>query len=110
VFEHEGLVYFADWKSDLLEAWDPGSLETHVRDHYRLQKQLYSLAMVKQLRLSDESTYSKRFGGMLFCFLRGMRPGLEGSAGVHFERPSWDEVRGWEARLRRGEPLDGGGA
>lgn len=110
VFEHEGLVYFADWKSDLLEAWDPGSLETHVRDHYRLQKQLYSLALVKQLGLSDERTYSKRFGGMLFCFLRGMRPGLEGSAGVHFERPSWDEVRGWEARLRRGEPLDGGGA
>jgi exodeoxyribonuclease V beta subunit len=110
VFEHEGLVYFADWKSDLLEAWDPGSLESHVRDHYRLQKQLYSLALVKQLGLSDEGAYGKRFGGMLFCFLRGMRPGLEDSAGVHFERPTWEDVRGWEARLRRGEPLDGGGA
>jgi exodeoxyribonuclease V beta subunit len=108
VFEHEGLVYFADWKSDRLEAWDPDALSRHVDDHYRLQAQLYSLALVKMLGLSDERSYQERFGGMVFCFLRGMRPSLDSAAGIRFARPGWDEVRQWEARLRRGEPLDGG--
>jgi len=110
VFEHDGLVYFADWKSDLLEAWDPEALGAHVRERYHLQAQLYSLALVKLLGLAGAAEYERRFGGMLFCFLRGMKPSLDGAAGLHFQRPRWDEVCAWEARLRRGEPLDGGTA
>jgi exodeoxyribonuclease V beta subunit len=107
VFEHEGRVYLADWKSDLLDAWDPRALARHVADHYGVQAALYSLALVKMLEVRDRAAYDERFGGMLFCFLRGMRPSLDGSAGLHFDKPSWDEVCAWDERLRRGEPLAG---
>jgi exodeoxyribonuclease V beta subunit len=106
VFEHDGRVYFADWKSDTLDGWAPESLRAHVGEQYRLQAQLYSLALVKLLAIRDARDYERRFGGMLFCFLRGMRPGLQGADGICFDKPSWDEVCGWERQLRS----DGGGA
>jgi exodeoxyribonuclease V beta subunit len=105
VFEHEGRVYFADWKSDLLPGWDPGALAAHVAEHYRLQAQLYSLALVKLLDVRTGAEYEARFGGMLFCFLRGMRGGLEPAPGLHFDKPTWSDIGTWQDRLERGEPL-----
>ncbi|HEY7957056.1 MAG TPA: UvrD-helicase domain-containing protein [Polyangia bacterium] len=104
VCEHQGRAYLADWKSDLLADWEPARLAAHVEEHYRLQARLYALALVKLLGISDEADYQRRFGGLLFCFLRGMRPGSPG--GVHFERPRFADLQQWEERLRRGAPLD----
>ncbi len=107
VFEHAGKVYFGDWKSDLLTGWAPAELAEHVEEHYQLQAQLYSLALVKMLRIHDAAAYEARFGGMVFCFLRGMMPGDE-RAGVQFHKPGWADVCEWEQRLVRGQPLDQG--
>ena len=101
LFEHEGLVYFADWKSDLLPAWDRAFITQHVDENYRLQAQLYSLALVKLLEVQSAEAYDARFGGLVYCFLRGMRSDGDGTEGVYFERPSWAQIGEWEAALRK---------
>jgi exodeoxyribonuclease V beta subunit len=93
VFEHEGLCYFADWKSDLLPGYDLQTIAIHVEQNYRVQAQLYALALVKMLRVSTEEEYEARFGGLLYWFLRAAE------AGVRFERPAWREIVAWEAQL-----------
>jgi exodeoxyribonuclease V beta subunit len=101
VFEHEGLVYFADWKSDVLPAWDAAFVAGHVRASYELQERLYALALVKMLGIRSAGEYRDRFGGIFYGFVRAMR--LEGDGrGVHFERPDWDRILSWEEELRRG--------
>lgn len=104
VFEHGGLAYFADWKSDRLPRWDTGTIHGHVRRNYELQARLYTLAMVKLLRIHDPAAYEERFGGLLYLFVRGMRAGGSGTEGVYFTRPSWEEVLRWENELRAEDP------
>jgi len=97
VFEHEGLAYFADWKSDLLGDYAPAALGAHVQAHYAIQEKLYALAMVRQLGIDGESAYEARFGGSLYLFLRGM----DGASaeGVHLARPAWKQIVAWEQEL-----------
>jgi exodeoxyribonuclease V beta subunit len=101
LFEHAGRGYFADWKSDTLADYGPLAVARHVEDHYRLQAQIYSLALVRMLQVGSPAEYEARFGGLLFCFLRGMRIDGDGRQGVHFERPSWDEIGRWQEELAR---------
>jgi exodeoxyribonuclease V beta subunit len=96
VFEHEGRTYFVDWKSDRLPAWDAESIGRHVALHYELQAQLYALGVLRLLAIGGAGDHAERFGGLLYCFLRGIGPG---GAGIHFARPTWDELRGWERQL-----------
>jgi len=107
VFEEDGLAYLGDWKSDHLRDFAPASLEAHVHEHYGTQIRLYSLALARLLGLRDESDHRRRFGGIVYCFLRAMKPDASG-AGVHFTRPSWSDLVGWERELVRrdyGSPL-----
>ena len=97
VFEHGGRTYFVDWKSDRLAAWDGEAIRGHVAEHYALQAQLYALGVLRLLELRGAEDHERRFGGLLYCFLRGIG---SGGAGVYFARPSWDELRGWEDELR----------
>ena len=102
VFALEGKTYFLDWKSDRLPDWGDATepLEAHVELNYALQARLYTLGIVRLLGVHDEAAYEARFGGLLYCFLRAMRaPGR----GVVFQRPSWADVRAWEAELRSSE-------
>ncbi len=124
VFEHEGRTYFVDWKSDRLAAWDADSIRRHVAAHYELQAQLYSLGVLRLLTLGGAGDHAERFGGLLYCFLRGMEGPMAagarerdgraqrehgpGGAGVYFARPSWDELRRWERELH--ERTDWGAA
>jgi exodeoxyribonuclease V beta subunit len=102
LFADEGLTYFADWKSDLLPDYGP-PLRHHVAEHYEVQERLYVLALVKLLGIGDRAAYEARFGGLLYCFVRGMRQGGDGTEGLVYRRPEWDEVRAFEAwLLRRG--------
>jgi exodeoxyribonuclease V beta subunit len=103
IFEVDGLVYLADWKSDVLVDWDAVALSRHVEEHYRLQARLYALALVKMLGVHEAAGYERRMGGLLYCFLRGMRPDGEGTEGVYFERPSWAQILAWEEDLVRSE-------
>jgi exodeoxyribonuclease V beta subunit len=101
VVEHEGLVYFADWKADVLDSYEPKALARHVGEQYVIQEKLYVLALVKALRIRNAADYEARFGGLIYVFLRGLRrPGPAGM-GLHFARPSWAEVLGYEDELIR---------
>jgi exodeoxyribonuclease V beta subunit len=93
IFEHEGRTWFGDWKSDLLPDYAPAAVAAHVAANYELQRRLYALALVKMLGIVDAADYERRFGGTVYVFLRGLPDGLE------LGRPSWDEIRRWEAEL-----------
>jgi exodeoxyribonuclease V beta subunit len=105
VFEHRGLAYFVDWKSDSLASYTTEALGPHVSENYREQVALYALALVKLIGVKTESEYLARFGGMIYCFLRG----LDGvRCGLWSARPSWAEVTSWGEDLRASRPLGGG--
>jgi len=104
LFEHDGLAYFGDWKSDVLPAYDARTVAERTEAAYGLQARLYSIALVKMLGIRSEADFEARFGGFLYVYLRGLRRGGEG---IHFERPTWDEVLSWEAELLARSDLEG---
>jgi exodeoxyribonuclease V beta subunit len=89
LFEHQGRVYFGDWKTDRLPSWDQAVVEAHVAKNYALQEQLYALALVRMLGIASEAEYEARFGGTLYLFVRGL-PGA-----VRSRRPSFAELTAW---------------
>lgn len=102
VFEHKGKIYLLDWKSDSLFSFDEGSLNVHIEANYSLQAQVYLLAVVRLLGIKSEEEYESLFGGVLYLFIRGIRPG--GAAdrytqGVWFSRPRWSRVISGEQEL-----------
>jgi exodeoxyribonuclease V beta subunit len=96
-FEHEGLTYFVDWKTDSLPSFADSALATHVARHYRDQVTLYALATVKLLGVGSAPEHVKRFGGILYVFLRGLQAG---GTGIWSSRPDWPELQDWERALR----------
>ncbi len=103
-FEHQGLTYFVDWKSDSLVSYEPDALGRHVAARYADQVKLYALAVVRLLRVRTRADHVARFGGLLYCFLRGF--GAHGH-GVWSSCPSWDEVLAWDDELRARRPWGG---
>jgi len=101
VVEHDGLVYFADWKSDVLPSYGQESIQEHVASHYDLQVKLYVLALMKALGVHTESEYRDRFGGLVYVFLRGLRASGDDNQGVYFRRPSWSEILSYEVEIKR---------
>jgi exodeoxyribonuclease V beta subunit len=100
IFEHEG-SRTPDQQARLTPRWDPDSLAAHVARNYRLQAKLYGLALVKMLGVHDKAACEKRFGGFLYCFLRGMRAPGNGVEGIYARRPGWAEIESWEEELLR---------
>jgi exodeoxyribonuclease V beta subunit len=103
VFRHAGKVYFADWKSDRLAAYDADTVRRHVEVNYALQAKIYTVGVVRLLGIRDEAGYEARFGGLLYIFLRGIVPDGGGTRGICFHRPNWDEVVGYERELMNPE-------
>jgi exodeoxyribonuclease V beta subunit len=99
VFRHEGLTYFADWKSDLLNSYEPDALDRVVRERYEIQKIIYSIGVTRLLQITSEREYDERFGGLLYVFIRGVE--RAGARGIYFHRPTWDELQGYTAGLTR---------
>jgi exodeoxyribonuclease V beta subunit len=98
LFEHEGRIYLCDWKGDWLPAWDGDCVRVHCENNYEIQARLYTLAVLRLAGLNDCDSFQRRFGGVLYCFLRGMRPGEE-QAGIYFRRPDWQTVLDWQAEM-----------
>ncbi|MBC8258238.1 MAG: UvrD-helicase domain-containing protein [SAR324 cluster bacterium] len=96
VFEHQGLIYLLDWKSNLLTDYQQPTLEREVLRHYQLQLQIYTLATSYWFKLDCEEKYQQKFGGVLYIFLRGMPQ----KTGMFFKRPSWLELKDYENSLR----------
>jgi exodeoxyribonuclease V beta subunit len=97
-FEHRGRTYFVDWKTDSLASYARPALPAHVEAHYADQVHLYALATVKLLGIATKAEHDARFGGLLYCFLRGFD---ERGAGLWSARPSWEDVGAWDEALAR---------
>ena len=93
IFEHEGRTYFGDWKTDRLPSWTRETIAAHVDANYRLQEQLYALALCRMLDIGDEATYEARFGGTLYLFVRGL------PEAILSRRPTFAEIESWGEQL-----------
>lgn len=93
VFEHDGRFYIVDYKSN----WLGGRTEDYGRarmaavmaaEHYRLQYLLYTVALMRYLRLRLPAGNDRDcFGGVFYLFLRGMTPASPAGTGIWFDRP-----------------------
>ena len=93
LFEHDGRLHLADWKSDQLPDFTAGALAERVATHYALQVRLYTRALTRMFGLGERRAYEARFGGMIFVFLRGLSPGGPPNEGMTVVRPTWDELQ-----------------
>ncbi|MDX2089618.1 MAG: UvrD-helicase domain-containing protein [Kofleriaceae bacterium] len=103
VFENQGRVWILDWKTDRLPSYAPERIGPHVSAHYDIQARLYTLGLVRALRLAREQGYEARFGGIVYCFVRGIAEPDEpsqGTLGIWTDRPSFQTVQAWEHTLR----------
>jgi exodeoxyribonuclease V beta subunit len=70
-----------------------------VAESYEAQLKIYVLALTKLLGVRSEAEYEERFGGFLYCFLRGVdRTGH----GLWSVRPHWAEILTWEEDIGQG--------
>jgi exodeoxyribonuclease V beta subunit len=90
-FEHEGRFYVVDYKTshlgDTLGDYSFLRMQAEMAEsHYFLQYHLYTLAVHRLLaRFQPGYDYERGFGGVLYLFLKGMRPGS--AHGIFFEKP-----------------------
>jgi exodeoxyribonuclease V beta subunit len=88
VFEHDGRFYVLDWKSNHLgDGPDQyGQTQLHAAmtvNGYHLQYLLYTVAVHRYLQQRMASyEYDRHFGGVLYLFVRGVRPGWRDAAGA----------------------------
>jgi exodeoxyribonuclease V beta subunit len=98
VFRHAGRWYVLDWKSNYLGdtpadyAGDKlsGAMQAHG---YHLQALIYAVALNRYLsRRVPDYEFERDFGGILYLFVRAVRPGWAdrtgAPAGVWFHRPA----------------------
>jgi exodeoxyribonuclease V beta subunit len=102
VFGFQGRAYLVDWKSDILADYSGRAVARHVYRSYQLQAQLYSLALAKMLEIENDTQYKRRFGGLLYCFMRGMGGPLDAEGrqpAVYYARPTFDALVAFERDL-----------
>ena len=113
VFEHGGRYYVLDWKSNHLgyarEDYAAERLAAAMQEHgYHLQHLLYSVALHRYLgrRLAGYDC-ERHFGGVLYLFVRGVRPAWRDARGeplgTWFHRPPASTLASLDALLA-GEP------
>lgn len=88
VFEWQDRIYFGDWKSNSVEDYASAEIRADVDDKYRLQVQLYTLALCRLYGI-DSRDYDKRFGSALYVYLRGFDGSGQGLAEL---RPDADAL------------------
>ena len=84
IFEHEGLYYVADYKSNSLADYAPENLVPTMADsHYYLQYLLYSVALHRYLKKRVAGyNWDTHIGGVYYLFIRGMFPDEKGKSGI----------------------------
>jgi len=103
VFEHRGLYYLADYKSNRLgvrtEDYDHAAMARAMREHrYDLQYLIYAVALHRYLaQRIDDYAYERHFGGAYYLFLRGLDPEQGSRYGVFFERPDAGLIQSLDA-------------
>jgi exodeoxyribonuclease V beta subunit len=108
-FESGGRFYVLDWKSNHL-GYAPGEYGAEqiagaMREHgYYLQALLYCVAIHRYLaRRIPQYSYERHFGGLLYLFVRGVRPRWidekGAQTGVWFHRPDAATLASLDALL-----------
>src|SRR5690606_23081407 len=102
-FQHEGLFYIVDWKSnflgDSLESYSKKDLEITMADNnYNLQYLIYTVAVKKYLesRLPNFN-YEDHFGGVVYVFIRGVRQ--DTGNGIFVTKPELSKIEELEKLL-----------
>lgn len=91
-FEHDGRFYILDWKSNYLGPTPDFYSRDRIKEAmdeegYHLQYLIYCVAARKYLEQRMKGfDYEKQFGGVIYLFLRGLRPGLD--TGIYTDKPS----------------------
>ena len=103
IFEHLGRFYILDWKSNHLgfatADYDAGPVANAMAEHgYHLQYLLYAVALDRYLqRRVPGYRYETHFGGVLYLFIRGVRPewrnGDGTAAGVYAHLPPHEAIQ-----------------
>ncbi|MFN3202816.1 MAG: exodeoxyribonuclease V subunit beta [Bradymonadia bacterium] len=93
VFEHDGLWYVVDYKSNHLgetysDYTEEHMVEAMIEGDYFLQYHLYAVALHRHLKVRlDHYDYDTHFGGAYYLFIRGMHPDSGHTHGVFADRP-----------------------
>jgi exodeoxyribonuclease V beta subunit len=108
-FESGGRFYVLDWKSNHLgyarQHYGAERVAGAMQEHgYYLQAVLYALAVHRYLgRRVSGYDYERHFGGVLYLFVRGVRPGWVDAKGkplgVWFQRPAASTLASLDALL-----------
>lgn len=77
IFEHNGLYYILDWKSNWLGPSCEHYTHEHLQQamhkhHYFIQARIYQEALKKYLNISHPKSFEEVFGGIIYVFLRGL--------------------------------------
>jgi exodeoxyribonuclease V beta subunit len=105
-FEHEGKYYILDWKSNYLgdspEDYTSAALSIAMNENnYHLQYLIYTLAAKKYLESRLHAfNYEKQFGGVIYCFVRGIRKGQH--TGIFTSKPPLSKILQLENSLSPG--------
>ncbi|MBN1614078.1 MAG: exodeoxyribonuclease V subunit beta [Deltaproteobacteria bacterium] len=105
VFRHEGRFYLVDWKSNHLgnritDYHQAALAKTMMESLYVLQYHLYTVALHRYLKLRLPGYgYESHFGGVFYCFVRGMDPAVGASCGLYRDRPRVELVEELGGRL-----------
>jgi exodeoxyribonuclease V beta subunit len=103
LFEHEGMVWVLDWKTDRLPSYDASALAEHAGRHYDVQAKLYALGVARMMKIDSAREHEARFGGLVYCFVRGIRDRASAdrsTPGIHVARPGFEELEAWDRALR----------
>jgi exodeoxyribonuclease V beta subunit len=106
-FEYEKKYYILDWKSNYLgntlEDYAPAALSAAMNEsNYHLQYLIYTLAAKKYLESRLPAfNYEKQFGGVIYCFVRGMRK--DQSTGIFTCKPPLSKILQLENSLSPGK-------
>ena len=81
VFRYKGRYYILDWKSNYLgpnrEDYSIEKIEECMKQSgYFLQAAIYTAALKKYLALFEKQKFESVFGGVIYFFLRGVKPYL----------------------------------
>jgi exodeoxyribonuclease V beta subunit len=98
LFEHDGCVFVCDWKSDDLPRFDRDTLARHCHENYDVQARIYTIATLRMCGITTLTDYTQRFGGVVYCFLRGQSQ-QDDCAGIHFFKPAWEDILAWETEM-----------
>ncbi len=86
-------VWVVDYKSDVLASTTLAAAKVHVHEHYQQQVQLYAVAASRLLALDGDDACRRRFGGVLYWFLR---------YDYVVDLPvTWQDLGAWTSQLAR---------